>query len=444
MIDDVQRYIQEHRMVGRGQRLLAAVSGGRDSMTMLHLLARMRSVLGFELCCACVDHGIRDDTAEEIALVRSFAGDLDVPFSELTGDAPGVLDRNGGGLEQAAREVRLGLLAGEARKREAHGVALAHTLDDQAETVIMRIQRGTGLSGLGAMRPIRDGFWIRPLLQTARSSVAAYASRHRVPWIQDPTNRDPGFTRNRIRLEVLPVMEQIQPGIAERLAKLAHEAQDAGDVLAPLVNSAVKEAALSWEGTWILDRVVLDSMDRSLASLVVREVLRRLLGDLRGMGRSHVRSVMSLARSGCGSRRVDLPRGVKVVRAYDEVIFWRPRQGRCQAPERIRVEGPGEFSLGPLSVHVHPMRAGAPDPWPLLLRTRAPGDRLAGRGRKLKKLFIDRKVPAHLRDQVPVLTAGDQVLWVGGLYVDRDCGLEASLMAREASAYFRWLECRRR
>jgi tRNA(Ile)-lysidine synthase len=321
-------------------------------------------------------------------------------------------------------------------------VALGHTRDDQAETVIIRLVRGTGIDGLAAMAPLRDDLWIRPLLVVARQGVREYARRRSLDWLDDPTNADPRFLRNRVRREVIPLLEELDPGIAGRLASLAGEARRVRAARQPLVRAACEHAAAQGGEDWTVRASELRRMDPALAALVVREVLRLARGDLRGVGRVHVEAILAAASRSAGSTRVDLPGPVRVVRSYDDVVFTRRPARRPDRHAAVEVRGPGRYVLGPHAVRVRP-RGGARSRFPLVLRHRRPGDRLAGRTRKLKRLLIDLKVPADLRDMVPLLASGAEVVWAGGLFVRPGAGVEVEMDGCGPSPYLEWLQSRR-
>ncbi len=436
MLTDVERFVAESSMVPRGARVLAAVSGGPDSMVLLDVLSRLMPRLDFTLSCACVDHGLRPEAELEADLVREQSAIRDVPFCLLVGDTPVWRQEHGGGIEQAAREVRMRLLAREARRVGASRIALGHTLDDQAETVLMRVIRGAGLAGLCAMRPVRDDLWIRPLLKTTRAAVLRHARDHAIPFINDPSNLDRSILRNHIRFEVMPVLEALEPGMADKLASLADRASDAMDVIGPIVQAKLEGAVHGTTHGLSVDRCVLARAQDGLARHIVREVISRVKGDTRGLARTHVQAILELARSGDGSARVDLPGGLKATRAYDLILLGLAPGEASSRPALVRVNGPGLFVFSGIELTV---RAGQGAPFPLELRGRLPGDRLVGRQRKLKRLFIDRKVPRTLRDGVPLLTRASDVLWAGGLYSGKDVCLEVDMRPLGECAYLEWL-----
>ena len=433
MIRGVAAFIEQHGLVQQGGTVLAGVSGGPDSMALLDVLARLRADLGFDLLCATVDHGLRPGTREEAALVEREAAARGVGWTLLGGDA-GQTSRRGGGPEEAARGLRFELLDGHARAEGASRIALGHTLDDQAETVILRLMRGTGLHGLGGMSPIRDGTYIRPLLGVSRQDVLAHLEAHAIPCIEDPTNRDERFARNRVRRRVMPALAACQPDVADRIGELAGRAREAREVVDALVREVCARIVEPRAGGLVVDREALMRVDPALRTYVLRAVIVDLKGDARRLGRRHLDAVLSICASCRGSASVDLPDGVRAERAYHELVI--ARRSDAVVLEATRVDGPGLYRRGDLEVEV----AGGPQAFPMELRGRRPGDRLAGRSRRLKRLLIDRKVPRMLRDAMPLLADGSDVVWAGGLFLARQTDIDVQMRPCGRSEYLEWLE----
>jgi tRNA(Ile)-lysidine synthase len=201
--------------------VLVAVSGGPDSMALLHVLALLRRRLAFGLFAHGVDHGLRPEAAAELDLAEAVAASLDVPFARSR-----VALAPGGNLQARARDARWEILRTAASRAGADRIATGHHAEDRAETVIMRMLRGTRLRGLGALPPL-DGDRIRPLYRARRADIDAHVHRHRVPHALDPSNRDPRFLRTRVRHEILPALERLSPRIIEHLCALADEACEA-------------------------------------------------------------------------------------------------------------------------------------------------------------------------------------------------------------------------
>jgi tRNA(Ile)-lysidine synthase len=209
--------MRDNALVPRGAVVLAAVSGGPDSIAMLHVLALLRSRLAFGLFAHGVDHGLRPEASAELDLAEAFARSLDVPFSRTQ-----VVVGAGGNLQARARVERWAALRVAAERAGADRIATGHHADDRAETVLIRLLRGTRARGLGVLPP-SDGDRIRPLYRARRADVDAHIARHHLPSAIDPSNRDPRFLRTRVRHELVPALEHLSPRIVEHLCRLADE-----------------------------------------------------------------------------------------------------------------------------------------------------------------------------------------------------------------------------
>ncbi|MDP9034814.1 MAG: tRNA lysidine(34) synthetase TilS [Myxococcota bacterium] len=209
--------LRSDELAPRGSRLLTAVSGGPDSMALLHVLALLRAQCGFGLFAHGVDHGLRRESAAELDIAEEFARSLDVPFSRTRLAVP-----PGGNLQARARVARWDALRAAASRAGAGRIATGHHADDRAETMLIRVLRGTRARGLGVL-PAHDGDRIRPFLRARRADIDAHVFRHRVPFAIDPSNRDPRFLRSRVRHELLPALERLSPRVVDHLCRLADE-----------------------------------------------------------------------------------------------------------------------------------------------------------------------------------------------------------------------------
>jgi tRNA(Ile)-lysidine synthase len=212
------RDVRDPPLIPRGARVIVAVSGGPDSMALLHVLGLLRGRLGFGLFAHGVDHGLRPAAATELDLAADLARSLDVPFTRSR-----VALAPGGNLQARARTLRWEALRSAASHVRADRIATGHHADDRAETVLMRILRGTSPRGLAALPPL-DGDRIRPFYRARRADIDAHVARHALPHAADPSNRDPRFLRTRVRLEVMPMLERLSPRIVEHLCALADAA----------------------------------------------------------------------------------------------------------------------------------------------------------------------------------------------------------------------------
>jgi len=218
----VRRTVRERALVSSGDHVLVGCSGGPDSTALLHVLHRLRGELGITVCAASVDHGLRPESAAEVAQVGELAGTLGAPFYSVRVEVPS----EGASIQARARELRYGALREIARSHGATRIAVGHTRDDQAETVLARVLRGAGIRGLGGIEPRRADGVIRPLLDCGRAEVRAYVLARGLPFVDDPSNHQRAFERVRIRHQVLPALLAEDPRVVEHLCALSDEAAE--------------------------------------------------------------------------------------------------------------------------------------------------------------------------------------------------------------------------
>ena len=415
---------------GAGAHVLVAVSGGCDSVSLLHLLRFAAEDAELRVTAAHFDHAMRAGSEKDAAWVRGVCRGWGVPLVEARAEAPPR-------TEEEARDARYAFLRRARAECGATHVATAHHADDQAETVLFRALRGTGVSGLAGIAPADGTGLVRPLLPFWRAEIVRYARSAGLSWRDDPTNALVDPARNRIRLRLLPWIERhLAPGARRslvRLAELAREEEAAWDsILAPILAEVAREE----DGALVLVRERLGAYDWPVAARVLRAVLRRLGTAPDRAGTRLALQFISHAPSG---RVLTLPGGVRITIEFGLARLERaPAQAPAAPPHRPLViadpgaPGEGCFRVGgrEWTVRWRPghdeeaaeertMRiAIARVRFPLTLRGRAPGDRVrtrAGR-RPLKKVLAEARVPVRSRGTLPVLAdAGGAVLWVPGV-----------------------------
>jgi tRNA(Ile)-lysidine synthase len=417
-----------------GQTVVAGLSGGADSVAMLDALLTLAPERGFRVVAAHLDHRLRPTSKEDAAFCAELCRRLGVTLRSASADVAALARRDGGGVEEAGREERYAFLRRVKEQEGAAAIAVAHTRDDQAETLLLRLLRGAGRRGLGAMRERSGGIW-RPLLSTSRSEVLEHLRARGLSWREDPTNADPSYLRNRVRAELLPYLEsRFNPSARETLARAAAVLAEEDDLLAEMADEqwrviatlARNEFALARQDApaVVLVREALRRVPRVLARLVLRRALEET-GGLKGVGHAHLEKLLSLAGAASG-RRLPLPGGREAVVRFGQMrigprvaarasfAFDLPVPGRVDLPDGQAVLA--RPARGPASARDRSAVVAAPD-GPLVVRTRQVGDRVrAGRREvSLKRFLIDRRVPADLRPGLPLVAAGKLVLWVPDL-----------------------------
>jgi tRNA(Ile)-lysidine synthase len=411
-----------------GDRILVALSGGADSVVMLDLLLKAAEALKVEVRAAHLDHGMRAESANDAHFVQDFCLQRKVSLNVDRRDIPGLALARKQGMEEAARDERRAFLQDTARLFGCNLIALGHHRDDQAETFLHRLLRGSGLSGLAGMRLRTDPF-IRPLLPFSRTQILQYLADHRLPHVEDLSNADTTFTRNRLRHDLLPHLRKFNPRIDEHLARLSQRIaleEEYWDLQVSMqLDSLCEEHD---DGLW-LPREELRNLHPALRARVLRAALERLRGDLRGIGAQHLGALEDLLAGPRPEAEVHLP-GAWVARRYQK-LWMRTEAPRVAGSFAVAVPGPGVYDLpggGRLLVSLEDGCAGE-DVWsvefdaasvafPLLVRSFVPGDRFYPSGapghRKLKDFFIDIKLERELRRAWPLVVA-DEILWLPGL-----------------------------
>lgn len=406
MKEAVERVLREEVGVGSGDRILVGVSGGCDSVALLHLLHALAPDFPFELHAAHLDHALRVESADDARFVAALCADLAVPLAIRRVDVLREARERKAGVEEAARSLRRRFLEFAAAELGCRWIALGHHRGDQAETVLHRFLRGTSLPGLAGMRFVA-GSYIRPLLGSAREQILRYATDHGLPFVEDASNRDPRFTRNRLRHELLPALQSFNPRIEEHLARLGRRAALEEDYWRGIEEQALTRLAeKAGEEEVLLDGPGLMALHPALRLRVIRRGLEALRGDLGGIDAVHLEAVEGLLLGARPQAEVHLP-GMRACRRYGELRL------RCTPlpealPFSLVLREPGELRL-PDGRHLRAEVVGASGgegpsavefdaeavSFPLEIRSFRPGDVFRPEGsagrRKLKRFFIDAK-----------------------------------------------------
>nr|MBQ8244860.1 tRNA lysidine(34) synthetase TilS [Oscillospiraceae bacterium] len=408
MLNKLLFFLREQQMVRPGDTVIAAVSGGADSVALLFALYLLKDKLDITLEAAHFNHNLRgEESRRDEAFVRALCDRYDIPLHV----GGGTVTAGKKGLEAAARDARYAFLQTLSGK-----IATAHTADDNAETVLMHLVRGTGLKGLGGITPIH-GRVIRPMLSCTRADVEAFLAEWCLSHVEDSSNEGDAFLRNRLRHHVMPVLKEENPRLAENLSRMALRLRE-------------DEAVLSRQAEYAHLPTV-EAM-KAMAPAVRSRVLERFLKEsgVKEPEDKHIAAVEALLFSEKPSARAALPGGVTVARSYDRLEVLGDR---CELEETV-LACPGETQIPGYRLvctqaeeirNTEDVFTVAPE-GKLLVRSRGSGDsiRLPGGSKSLKKLFIDRKIPAAERNRIPVLCDEQGILGVYkiGVHLDRAAG----------------------
>ncbi len=466
IIERVKNTIQKYSMLVRGDHVLVGLSGGPDSVCLLIILNRLKPELGISLSAAYIDHGLRpDEIPNEIELCRDLCSSLDMPFITRPIDVKSYMKEKKLNKQEAARELRYKALDETAIEKAADKIALGHNANDQAETIMMRLFRGAGPSGLSGIPPVRSfesGVLsqelrkkisiIRPLIEIERYEIEKFLENEGIGFVIDSSNLKHEYLRNKIRHLIIPAIRNINKDVTHTLSRTADIFRDEERYFKILVTKTLMK---------LITRKTCNSIELFLGPLegmdtvLLRRVLRRSIDEtkaLHGIGFIHIEEILSLIKSGRSGDRIYLPKDIRVIKGYSTLIITseKPAQLNIHA-----MDGPGEILLKESSIvirseiienisELRTARLSSPKSpnsklfysdgkkivyidadkalFPLTIRSRRQGDFFYpigfGKRKKLQDYFVDEKIPRDERDAVPLLTSKNDIVWVVGHRLD--------------------------
>jgi tRNA(Ile)-lysidine synthase len=479
-------FIQRYSLIPHKELVVVGVSGGADSVCLLHVLAKCQKKLGIKLHIAHLNHQLRGAESEADAeYVSNLAGSLGIPSTIDRQDVAAYRTERNCSIEEAARQLRYAFLARVAREVGANRIAIGHTRDDQVETILMHILRGTGITGLCGLAPCspmaydRQGMsWlasplslrakrsnllvIRPLLDITREETTSYCQEHQLDPRIDSSNLSPSFFRNRLRLQLLPLLRQYNPSVDQALLRLADIAKEDNALIEQQASGWWDEVARQENNAIYLNRKQIASLPIALQRHLLRASVTKLAGDVRDIEASHIEAARSLLNKQA-SKRISLPHGFICQGGYDELVIasppsviaseaWQSQLPPCPFPPLsdefpLKVPGKTVFpgwkviasivreraaslsSQGTLSTsertyqgnlvaHFDLHKTGTE----LFIRQRQPGDRFQPLGmsmpKKLYEFMVDAKIPRSWRGHIPIVCSPQQIIWVVGWRID--------------------------
>ena len=410
-LKEARRWLKEQ--LPSGAEILCAVSGGRDSMALLHLLLDC----GYKVTAAHLHHGLRGPEADRDQIfVRDYCREHEIPFRTAQVDVGKYAAQNGLSVEEAARQLRYNFLVKTAFELGLDCVATGHQLEDQAETILLNLTRGTGADGLRGIAR-RKGIFLRPLLRTSREEIAQYVQDHAVPYVEDGSNQNLTYSRNRIRQRVLPELEQINPSLCEHLSHTAHILAEESHLLDRLVVGMLP-AEETADGL-SADFATFRSAELALRRRMARLLVGRMPGGKKDLTAVHYDAIASMKAGDC----LILPREMYVAEEGGRLLVgFMPRPlpptpvriggtsswGRWEFTCRRLPQAPEETEADTLVLSAERVTL------PLLVGPWRSGDRMAaGRGeRTLKRILSDAGIPAYRRSAEPILYSGGKIAGV--------------------------------
>ncbi|OGQ35302.1 MAG: tRNA lysidine(34) synthetase TilS [Deltaproteobacteria bacterium RIFCSPHIGHO2_12_FULL_43_9] len=444
LIKSVKEEIAKYSLIKPGDRIIVALSGGVDSVVLLDVLSKLRDELTSDLIVAHVNHGLRGkDSDRDAEFAKNMAKEYGFPFYGKKIDIAHLQTVLQGSPQEIAREERLQYLEQLAEKIEAHRIALGHNWDDQSETVLMRLIRGAGPTGLRGMGHSRGRF-IRPLLDISRSEIAEYALTHKLKNVEDESNKSDAYLRNKIRHKLIPLLEkEYNPEIKSALIRLATILREEDRFLDRLCTDLFAKHAKVQSGEVVFEIGELLKLDSSLRARLIRMALRAVKHDLRRISHHHIDIIEELILSQAPQKQLDLPDDIKVYRVYSSLIIGLGESSYLSArgrPFEYKMMVPGSTFVKELGISVtsevlqnkgygrgfvfKPAVAFFDfDKLPpnLALRSVKPGDSFQPYGmtgsKKIADYFIELKIPSTQREMVPLMATENDIAWVVGYRV---------------------------
>lgn len=435
--------IREQKLFCPGDTLIIGLSGGADSTALLDLLASLPET-PYQLIAAHLNHCLRGgESDEDEEFCRDLAERYNIPFESRRIDVHALADDESLNLEDAGRRARIAFFDEILAVRKAQSVVLAHHADDQAETVLMRLLRGSGMAGLAGMPYRNKRNYCRPLLGTTRAEIEAYLVERGLFWREDSTNRDTTYLRNRIRHELLPLLEQYNPAIRCGLATTASILTDDNDVLDDQAALIARQVCHTTSHGTSCSINLLKVQPLALQRRIIRLALSQVHGNLERFSYHHIDDICRLLTSARPNSAICLPGNILVAKEYDALVV-RYRETIQPDTYGLLIPGPGvyQFPSGAL-LTVEP--SAVPDhfgtnntaffdldkvPFPWHVRTFLPGDRIQQLGmtgkKKVKDIFIDDKIPLLQRSRTPLVFCGNELIWVCGMRTSRNARLDSS------------------
>lgn len=439
MLEIVRKTILKYSMFSPGDAVLVAVSGGPDSISLLHALWTMRKELGVSLSVAHLNHGIRGKEADsEAEFVQEFGKRLELPVKVEKVDLKAIKTKMKTSMQEAARHVRYDFLRRIAQETGANKIAIAHTADDQVETMLLNIIRGTGIDGLCGIPPVREEI-VRPLIDVSRAEILEYLEANSLPYRTDPTNLAPTYMRNRVRLQLIPLLEsRFNKNVKGSLLSLAEVARAEADFARTETEKAYRRLASEAEGGVVLRVEDLLELHEALARRTLRMAIEQVKGDLRDIELRQVETILDHARRE-EEFTLTLPSGEVQVELRGGVlrVFLPETPPELPPPFERALEMPGRTPLEMLGLEISAefgqpgarfsdVSAGAVLDveklrGELVARSWREGDRMTPLGmhgsKKLHDMFVDAKIPRWERHNIPVIADDEKIVWVPGLSI---------------------------
>jgi len=434
VLEAAKKTIEKYKLLTREDKILVALSGGVDSCALLAVLLELRKEWAFDLFLGHFNHRLRPGAIEDEQFVRKVAKQHSLPLFVGSEDVRSYARDRRLNLEEAGRVLRYDFLIRTAQKIGDAKVATGHNMNDQAETFLMRLLRGSGLRGLGSIFPVIEGRIIRPLLFVERKEIEAYLRKKSIEFRRDESNLDRRLTRNKIRLDLIPhIQENFEPKIIPHISRVVSILQEEDDLLEKLTSTEVRKTIIQKDGKACLDLKAMSALPRGLARRIIRKFIKELKGDLKGISFEDVESILELGekKSFHLKKKFLLTRGKDLVclrkipsPKIEYEYVWDGNRPLVIEELHLIVEakrlkhGSSPFVFDDNSrVFLDGKKIG----FPIRIRNRREGDRYQPLGapgkKKLKEIMRAKRIPLEERDRRPVFVFGDEIIWILGFPV---------------------------
>ena len=448
MIEKVKQYAEQWHMLKKEDRIIVGVSGGADSVCLLFVLKELKKEIPFELFVVHVNHQLRGESADSDELfVKELCQNWKIPFYAYSENVELIAKNRKQSTEEAGRDIRRTCFQKTLEEVNANKIALAHHKNDNAETLIMNLARGTGLKGMGGIRPVQ-GVYIRPLLCVSRMAIESYICEQNLTYCCDVTNESDDYTRNRIRNNVIPYLErEVNSAVVEHMGDTMEQLQQVQNFMEVSADKVFHETVV-WENACCLVKSKeFENLHIALKPIVLKKVLRLLSESERDIEQVHLQAMMELFRKQVG-KHIDLPYQLMAKRTYDGIKVQRKEEKDQEEFEQIlhlQVGEEAEFIANGQKIYCKVLeyqqenykcaqKAGKQCfdydiiQNRLTVRTKRAGDYITihpdGRTQKLKSFFINEKVPQDIRNQILLVADGSHILWIVGMRVN--CAYQVS------------------
>ena len=434
----VRRTIEKYSMFSRGDRVVVAVSGGPDSVALLHILDALKEVYGIKLQAAYLEHGLRgEESVEDMRFVEALCESLSIPLTTESEDV-GEMARAGGlSVEAAARKARYAFLEKVLAETGSKKIATGHSANDQAETVLINLMRGAGLAGLSGMKPAMEDGVVRPLIEARSSEIMAYLEQKKISYRTDSSNADTRFERNRVRRELIPFIEEkFNPSIVDSLARTASVFSMVYDFFKQEVDKSMRTAVKTQEGRVTLNLELFNPYPEIVKLFTFHRILRSLEDDEQVISYDTLSALLNVADKSRSGSRIDIGAGIVALKEFQSIVIGRDLA--LYEPYEVQLNVPGETTIESAGyvyrAEVLKEKPGTPDVYksgesayfdfneltlPLVARNWREGDKFVPFGlkgsKKVHDVFIDEKVPISERTMIPLVSDADGVIWVTGV-----------------------------